>query len=51
VLVEVYRSAEATVAHKATAHYAIWRDAVANLMAEPRASVKYQSAYPPDAEW
>ena len=29
VLVEVYRSADAPAAHKATAHYARWRDAVA----------------------
>ena len=41
VLVEVYRTAEATAAHKQTAHYARWRDAVAGLMAEPRHSVKY----------
>ncbi|HVV50156.1 MAG TPA: antibiotic biosynthesis monooxygenase, partial [Polyangia bacterium] len=37
VLVEVYRSAEAPAAHKATAHYAAWSEAVAGLMAEPRA--------------
>ena len=36
VLVEVYRTAEAPAAHKATVHYARWRDAVADLMAEPR---------------
>lgn len=41
VLVEAYRNVEATVAHKATAHYAAWRDAVAGMMAEPRTSVKY----------
>lgn len=51
LLVEVYRTIEATLAHKATSHYATWRDTVAGLMAEPRASVKYQTAYPPDAEW
>lgn len=44
VLVEAYRSVEATAAHKATPHYAVWRDAVAPLMAEPRASVKYSVA-------
>ena len=41
VLVEAYRTVEATAAHKATAHYAAWRDAVAPMMAEPRVSVKY----------
>ena len=51
VLVEAYRTAEAPAVHKATAHYATWRDAVADLMAEPRTSVKYANAFPPDADW
>jgi autoinducer 2-degrading protein len=51
VLVEVYRSAEAPVAHKATAHYAKWRDDVAPLMAEPRTSVRYVNVAPPDENW
>ena len=42
ILVEVYRDAEASAAHKATAHYAVWRDAVADIMAEPRSSVKFK---------
>ena len=44
VLIEGYRTPEAPAAHKATAHYAAWRDAVADLMAEPRTSVKYNVA-------
>ena len=51
VLVEAYRSVEATAAHKATAHYARWRDAVADWMAEPRTSVKYANVHPDDAGW
>jgi autoinducer 2-degrading protein len=51
VLVEVYRSAEAPAAHKATAHYARWRDAVAELMAEPRTSARYVNVAPEDAGW
>ena len=51
VLVEAYRSSEAIAAHKATAHYARWRDAVADLMAEPRTSAKYANVFPPDAGW
>ena len=51
VLVEVYRSVEATVQHKETAHYAAWRDAVAEMMAEPRSSVKYGNVFPEDAGW
>lgn len=47
VLVEGYRNIEATVAHKATAHYAQWRDTVAGLMAEPLHSTKYSVADTP----
>lgn len=49
VLVEAYRTPDAPAAHKATAHYATWRDAVAPMMAEPRASVKFTNLFPPDA--
>jgi autoinducer 2-degrading protein len=51
VLVEAYRTAEAPAAHKETAHYATWRDSVAEMMAEPRRSVKFTSIDPPDAEY
>ena len=51
VLVEVYRSVEATVAHKETAHYAAWRDVVTEMMVEPRSSVKYANVFPNDAGW
>ncbi len=44
LLIEIYRSVAATAAHKATAHYAVWRDTVAGMMAEPRTSVKYNAA-------
>jgi quinol monooxygenase YgiN len=51
VLVEVYRSSGAAGAHKDTAHYQIWRDKVAPLMAEPRSSVKYANLFPGDEGW
>ena len=51
VLVEVYRDADAPVRHKETAHYAQWRDTVADMMAEPRSSVKYANLFPEDAGW
>jgi autoinducer 2-degrading protein len=51
VLVEVYRSAEAPAAHKETAHYLAWRDAVAGMMAEPRQSRKYSNRFPDDRGW
>jgi quinol monooxygenase YgiN len=41
VLIEGYRTAAAPAAHKETAHYQKWRDAVAPMMSEPRASVKF----------
>src|SRR5215813_9980857 len=45
VLVEVYRDEAAAAAHKETEHYAVWRDAVADLMAQPRAATKFSAAY------
>jgi quinol monooxygenase YgiN len=51
VLVEVYRDDESAVAHKETAHYKKWRDSVADMMAEPRASVKYTNIFPGNTGW
>ena len=51
VLVEIYRDAAAAAAHKETAHYAAWRDAVGDLMAEPRRSAKFVNLSPGDAGW
>jgi quinol monooxygenase YgiN len=51
LLVEVYRDLAATAAHKETAHYLRWRDAVAPMMAEPRSSVKFANVFPEDAGW
>jgi autoinducer 2-degrading protein len=50
VLVEVYTDADAPAAHKLTPHYAAWRDAVAGMMAEPRASTRFSAVFPPDGE-
>lgn len=51
VLVEAYRTPDAPAAHKATQHYATWRDAVAPMMAEPRQSTKFSNLFPEDAQW
>lgn len=51
ILQEVYRDAAAPAAHKETAHYAQWRDTVADMMAAPRTSVKYENLFPEDAGW
>ncbi|MDZ7639760.1 MAG: antibiotic biosynthesis monooxygenase [Bryobacterales bacterium] len=50
-LVEVYRSADAPARHKETAHYQQWRDVVADMMAEPRTSVKFDNLFPEDEDW
>ena len=41
ILVEIYKTAEASAAHKETAHYKRWRDDVMKMMAEPRQGIKY----------
>ncbi len=51
VLVEVYRDAAAPAAHKETMHYQKWRDTVAEMMAEPRSSIKYANVFPGDEGW
>lgn len=51
VLVEVYRTPEAQVAHRETAHYAKWRDTVAPMMAEARQSTKYNAVFPDGNGW
>jgi quinol monooxygenase YgiN len=49
VLVEIYRTDDAPAAHKETDHYKRWRDAVADMMADPRTSTKYTNIFPDDA--
>ena len=49
VLVEVYRTTDDPARHKETAHYARWRDTVADMMADPRSSVKYSNLSPKTA--
>jgi autoinducer 2-degrading protein len=51
VLIEVYRTTEAPAAHRETAHYAKWRDAVAPMMAEPRQRMQYNAVFPDPEGW
>lgn len=51
VLVEVYKTSEDPARHKETAHYQKWRDRVADMMAEPRSSVKYDNLFPDESGW
>ncbi|SRR5579884_2346661 len=51
VLTEVYRSDDAPARHRETAHYAKWRDTVADMMAEPRTRAEFRNVFPADAGW
>jgi (4S)-4-hydroxy-5-phosphonooxypentane-2,3-dione isomerase len=51
VLVEIYRTAGDPAKHKETAHYRIWRDTVADWMAEPREGVQYAPVFPNESAW
>jgi autoinducer 2-degrading protein len=46
ILYEAYASEADAAAHKATAHYLAWRDAVAGMMAAPRQGVPYRGLLP-----
>lgn len=46
LLYEAYADAESATAHKTTAHYLAWRDAVADMMAEPRRGVPFVGLMP-----
>ena len=51
VLSEVYVDQAAADAHKQTAHYARWRDAVAGMMAQPRSSTRFSAVAPGEDGW
>ncbi|MBL8392315.1 MAG: antibiotic biosynthesis monooxygenase [Candidatus Accumulibacter sp.] len=46
ILYEAYASAADAAAHKETAHYLAWRDAVAGMMAEPRRGEPMNGLFP-----
>jgi len=46
LLYEAYETAEDAAAHKKTAHYEAWREAVAPMMEEPRRGIQYKSICP-----
>jgi len=51
VLIEVYRTPEAPAAHRETAHYLKWREAVEPMMAEPRQRMLCNSVFPDAEGW
>lgn len=46
MIYEAYENEEAAAAHKNTTHYLEWRDAVKDMMEEPRRGVKYNIIQP-----
>ncbi len=50
-LVEVYYAESDQEKHRQTAHYQKWRDAVAEMMAEPRQGVRYTNLFPEEGAW
>ncbi|MBP6711970.1 MAG: antibiotic biosynthesis monooxygenase [Propionivibrio sp.] len=46
ILYEAYASAEDAAAHKATAHYLAWREAVADMMDEARRGEPMNGIFP-----
>ena len=51
VLGEAYVDQAAADAHKQTAHYARWQDAVAEMLTEPRTRTRYASVFPAEDGW
>jgi autoinducer 2-degrading protein len=51
ILTEAYRSVEASVQHKETAHYAAWAEKVADMFVQPRTRTRYVNVFPPDESW
>ena len=45
LLYEVYREKEDFARHQATPHYAVFRDAVAPMMAQPRQGVRHMALF------
>ncbi len=51
VLTEVYKTTDAPAKHKETEHYKKWKGSVADMMTEPRYSVKFSNLFPDDSDW
>ncbi len=46
ILYEAYASVADAAAHKETAHYLVWREAVASMMTEPRRGEQMNGLFP-----
>jgi quinol monooxygenase YgiN len=50
-LVEVFRNEDAPAKHRETPHFLKWRDAVVDMMVEPRVNNKHINISPDDSAW
>lgn len=50
-LVEIYKTDDDPARHRETAHYARWRDTVADMMVVPRVRTTNRVIFPPESEW
>jgi len=51
ILVEFYRTPEDPANHKETEQYKKWRETEADMMAEPRTSIKLTNVFPDEKGW
>lgn len=51
VLVEVYYTSDDQLRHRETPHYLVWRERVADMMAEPRAATAFTNLFPGEHGW
>ncbi|HVP20741.1 MAG TPA: antibiotic biosynthesis monooxygenase [Anaerolineaceae bacterium] len=51
ILVEVYKSAEDQLKHRESRHYLTWKEAVTDMMAEPRIGTRFRNILPEDKDW
>jgi autoinducer 2-degrading protein len=51
VLYEVYIHSDDQIKHRDSVHYNYWKEAVGDMMAEPRHGVKFLNISPSDLEW
>jgi quinol monooxygenase YgiN len=50
-LIEIYKTDDDPARHRETAHYARWRDTVAEMMVEPRTRSTHRVIFPPESKW
>lgn len=51
IIIEAFRTEAAIDAHREAPHYLVWRDAVKDMMADARSSIRALSIDPADEAW